>query len=379
MISRPFWLNQIENSWQKAPIVWLTGVRRVGKSTLCQELTDALYFNCDLPRVADQLKDIEQFYSQVKSKKIILDEIHQLPDPSKILKIAADSFPKLKILATGSSTLSATQKFRDSLAGRKRVIHLLPVLASELAAFGSSDVRLRLLRGGLPQCLLSQDHDLSFYSEWLDSFYARDVQELFRIEKRSNFLKLIELLLRQSGGLIEITSLAKHAGLSRPTVMNYIEVLQITHAITLIRPFAGGGRREIVAQPKAYGFDTGFVAYARSWTELRPTDLGPLWEHLVLETLRSFTPDKEIHFWRDKQQTEIDFVIPRNRSSIDAIECKWSSTTTTTHNFKKFRANYPDGKNILVSNQEAETYIRTIEGLDIIFTNLLGLTNALKS
>lgn len=379
MISRPFWLSQIEKSWEKAPIVWLTGVRRVGKTTLCQELTDALYLNCDLPSVANQLNDIEQFYSQTKNQKIILDEIHQLPDPSKILKIAADSFPKLRILATGSSTLSATQKFRDSLAGRKRVIHLLPVLATELASFGASDIRFRLLRGGLPQCLLSKDHDLDFYSEWLDSFYARDVQELFRIEKRSHFLKLLELLLRQSGSLMEITSLAKHTGLSRPTVMNYVEVLQVTHAITLIRPFADGGRREIVAQPKAYGFDTGFVAYARSWTDLRPTDLGPLWEHLVLETLRSFTADKDIHFWRDKQQTEIDFVIPRNRSSIDAIECKWSTTTATTHNFQKFRANYPDGKNILVSNQEADTYVRTIEGMEITFTNLLGLNNVLKS
>ncbi len=377
MIPREFWKTQIVKAWEKAPIVWLTGVRRVGKTTLTKEIGDAVYLNCDLPSVVQQLQEIEQFYSSLAVKKIILDEIHQLPDPSKLLKIAADDFPELKVLATGSSTLSATQKFRDSLAGRKRVIHLLPVLASELNAFGVSDIKHRLLRGGLPQCLLSEEHDLPFYAEWLDSFFARDVQELFRVEKRSAFLKLFEMLLRQSGSLMEVTSLSKHCGISRPTVMNYLDVLQMTHAVILLRPFADGGRREIVAQPKVYGFDTGFVAYSRAWTDLRPSDLGPLWEHLVLETLRSFTPDKDIHFWRDKQRTEIDFVIPRSRSSVDAIECKWSASAFETQAFSKFRTNYPEGRNVLVSTQETKPYTRLIDGLELTFTNVLDLQSVL--
>lgn len=112
---------------------------------------------------------------------MVLDEVHQLPDPSRLLKIGADAFPKLKILATGSSTLAATQKFRDSLTGRKRVVELVPVLHEELPAFGMTDY---LLRGGLPPALLAKEHNPEFYAEWLDSYFARDVQELFRLEKR---------------------------------------------------------------------------------------------------------------------------------------------------------------------------------------------------
>jgi predicted AAA+ superfamily ATPase len=149
---------------------------------------------------------------------VILDEVHQLPDPSRVLKIAADEFPGLKVLATGSSTLAATEKFRDSLTGRKRQVHLLPVLSAELPAFGIRSLELRLHRGGLPAALLADEHDPETYAEWLDSFFARDVQELFRVEKRTSFLKLVETLLRQSGGLAEVTSLAAASGLSRPTV-----------------------------------------------------------------------------------------------------------------------------------------------------------------
>ncbi len=84
-------------------------------------------------------------------------------DPSRLLKIAADAFPKLKILATGSSTLAATRKFRDSLTGRKRVVSLVPVLYQELPSFGIKSIRQRLLRGGLPSVLVDHQDRNEFF------------------------------------------------------------------------------------------------------------------------------------------------------------------------------------------------------------------------
>ena len=107
------------------------------------------------------------------------DEIHQLRDPTRLRKIGADVFPKLKILATGSSTLAASRKFRDTLTGRKRLVHLTPVLFEELPAFGGVALGKRLLHGGLPPALLAEAKRPSFYREWVDSFFARDVQALF--------------------------------------------------------------------------------------------------------------------------------------------------------------------------------------------------------
>jgi len=48
-----------------------------------------------------------------------LDEVHRLDNPSELLKIAADHYPDLKIIATGSSTLGASDRFKDTLTGRK--------------------------------------------------------------------------------------------------------------------------------------------------------------------------------------------------------------------------------------------------------------------
>jgi predicted AAA+ superfamily ATPase len=110
MISRTFWLNRIIEAWKSRPIVWLSGVRRT--------FQEALYCNCDLPSMLSRIADPEFFYSSVQNgSMVVFDEVHRVPDPSLLLKIGADEFPYLKILATGSSTLAATRKFRDSLTG----------------------------------------------------------------------------------------------------------------------------------------------------------------------------------------------------------------------------------------------------------------------
>ncbi len=284
-----------------------------------------------------------------------MDEVHQLPDPSRLLKIGADTRQGLKILATGSSTLAATRKFRDSLAGRKRSIHLLPVLVEELPAFGVTDLRHRLFRGGLPEALLAR-HD----------------------EKRAAFMLLLETLLRQSGGLIEHTSLTRACGLSRPTIVHSLDVLQVTHAVHLLRPFHGGGRQELLHQPKVDGFDTGFVCHARGFGELRTEDCGLLWEHVVLDTLLSIAEPLKIHFWRDKRQREIDFVVPRPRGPVDVIECRWDPEAFDAKALGVFREIYPEGRNFVVAPIGAEHYERTIQGLRLTITNLAELRRLLQ-
>ncbi|KKM26623.1 hypothetical protein LCGC14_1582950, partial [marine sediment metagenome] len=277
---RPFWINNIKQAWEKRPVVWLSGVRRVGKTTLAKMFPEAVYLNCDLPSVVRMLADPEPFYDSLdKNAVVVFDEIHRVEDPSRLLKIAADVYAHLKILATGSSTLAATKKFRDSLTGRKKMIYLPPVLWNECSdVFGIKDFDHRLLNGGLPEPLLSQIKDASFFSEWIDSFYARDIQELFSIRNRTGFIKLLHLILRQSGCLLDYTNLAKLSDLSRPTVKAHIEAMCIAHAMFFLIPFHGGGRREITHRPKCYAFDTGFVTFIKGWDSIREDDRGLLWE-----------------------------------------------------------------------------------------------------
>jgi predicted AAA+ superfamily ATPase len=367
MIERPFWLRRIEEVWRDVPIAWLCGVRRCGKTTLAQSLGEEriLYLNCDLPAVADMVSDPQVFFRHCPKRVVVFDEIHQLRDPARLLKIGADAFPKLRILATGSSTLAASKKFRDTLTGRKRTIHLPPVLWDELAAFGVT-LPQRLYHGGLPAALLADAKRPALYREWMDSFFARDIQRLFGFRDVDRFNALLEYVLRQSGGQLEITKTAAALGITRPTVESHLRALEITHAATLVRPFHGGGQNEIVKMPKVYGFDTGFVSFARGWDPLRHEDLGLLWEHVVLEHLQAHFPETPARYWRDKSGNEVDFVLPRRRDEVDAIECKWTVGAFDSAALKVFRGAYPKGRNFLVSPAGDPRHVRRYGKLEVI-------------
>ena len=199
MVLRKWWIDKISQAWKKHSITWLSGVRRVGKTFLCKSLSNAEYFDCELPRVRRMIEDPEAFLKDLRGETVIIDEIHRLGNPSEILKIAADHYPDIKIIATGSSTLGASTKFRDTLTGRKSELWLTPMISNDLKDFSNTNLIHRFLHGGLPPFFLSQKIPESDFQEWMDAYWAKDIQELFRLERRYSFLKFIEFLIVQSG------------------------------------------------------------------------------------------------------------------------------------------------------------------------------------
>ena len=371
MIYRPFWIDRINDAWKLRSIVWLSGVRRSGKTTLSKMIPDTRYYNCDMPSVVRQLEDPEYFLRNHNDESIIIfDEIHRLGNPDIVLKLAADEFPGLKILATGSSTLFAVKKFRDSLTGRKINLYFPPVLWKEcIEDFNIYNFDRRLLHGGLPEMLLADNRNFDFYSEWIDSYYARDIQELFNIRNRTGFLKLLNILFLQSGGLMDVSGLAKNSGLSRPTVMMHLEALQIAHAINVVPPFFGGGRKEIVKRPKIYAFDTGFVSFVNGWNEIRDDDRGLLWEHLVLDMLS--VKYSKVFYWRNKNRNEIDFVIKRYENKVDVFECKINPLRFDPNSLFIFRKFYPDGNNYCFTPHISTPYLRRFNDLEVKFISTI--------
>jgi predicted AAA+ superfamily ATPase len=252
------------------------------------------------------------------------------------------------VVATGSSTLQASAKFRDTLTGRKYQVWLTPMISEDLVDFGAADLNHRLQFGGLPPFFLSPEVPRKGFEEWMDSYWARDIQELFRVEKKVGFERLLELLLVQSGGMFEATSFTTPCELARATVVNYLGVLEETRIVHVIRPYATHRAAEIVSTPKVYGFDTAFVCHYRGWDTLRPEDLGYLWEHYVLNEIHGRSQRQDVRYWRDKDGHEIDFVLARPGRPPLAIECKWSVAGFETRNLRSFRRRYPEGENWIV-------------------------------
>jgi hypothetical protein len=377
MKRRDFWERQLEDAWGSRSVLWLSGVRRVGKTTLCRSLESVEYFDCELPRVRARMEDPEAFLRALRGKRIVLDEIHRLANPSELLKIAADHFPDIGVLATGSSTLGASAKFRDTLAGRKAELWLTPLCERDLGSFEAPDLGYRLLRGGLPPFFLSPELPERDFQEWMDAFWAKDIQELFRLERRHSFQRFVELLMAGSGGIFEATRFARPCEVSRTTITNYLAALEATFVAHVVRPFTTHSPTEIVSAPKVYGFDTGFVCYYRAWHDLRAEDLELLWEHYVLNELHANLQTRKIQYWRDKQGHELDFVLARRGASPVAIECKWKAATFDAAALLSFRRRYPQGPSYVVAQDVDRAYSRNIKGLDVEFVSLTELITAL--
>ena len=379
MVQRHFWQERVEQAWRERSVVWLAGVRRAGKTVLCQSLPDVEYFDCELPRTRRMMEDPQAFLDGQGNRRVVLDEIHRLPNPSQLLKIAADHYPRMRVLATGSSTLGASAKFKDTLAGRKRNVWLTPMCLEDLKDAKRPDLRHRFLRGGLPPFFFGEAFPERDFQEWMDAYWAKDVQELFRLERRSSFQKFSELLMRQSGGLFEATRFTGPCEVSRTTIANYLKVLEATFVAHVIRPFSTHRPTEIVSAPKVYGFDTGFVAYYRGWQDLRQEDLGVLWEHFVLNQIMARQQTREIAYWRDKRGHEVDFILTGQRHHPMAVECKWSASDFNATNLQAFRRQYPNGENVVLAQDVDREFNRRYGVLTVRFENLQAWANALGS
>lgn len=379
MVVRSYWLDRIQERLQGRSVLWLSGVRRAGKTYLCKSIPDAEYFDCELPRVRRAIEDPERFLEDLKGRTVVLDEIHRLQNPSEILKIGADHFPDTKIVATGSSTLGASSKFKDTLTGRKNELWLTPMISEDLAPFENTDLRHRFLRGGLPPFFLSESLPERYFQEWMDAYWAKDVMELFRLEKRHSFTKCVELLFSQSGGIFEASKFARSCEISRQTVMNYLAILSDTFVVHIVRPFSSHRPTEIVSAPKVYAFDTGFFCYYRGWHDLRQDDLGTLWEHYVMNELFGRLQTRKLSYWRDKHHHEIDIIIDVRGGNPIAIECKWSASDVDTKNIHAFRKQYPLGDNFVVASDVDRPYSRKLGDSIIRFVSLADLSKTLRS
>jgi hypothetical protein len=160
---------------------------------------------------------------------------------------------------------------------------------------------------------------------------------------------------------------------SHTTIANYLSVLEETFVLHVLRPFNSHKSSEIVAAPKVYMFDTGFVCYYRGLYGVTPKEAGFLWEHYVLNELQARLQLRNICYWRDKQGHEIDFIIKRRGLPPVAIEAKWRNRDFDFNNMKVFKRQYPDAQVFVVTSDLTETKIEKFSGVSVKFIGLSGL------
>jgi hypothetical protein len=363
----------------------VTGARQTGKSTLlrqletyCKEnLIPCVFLNLENKVILTELQgsplNVLKYLPDTDERTVVfIDEVQYLDDPSNFLKHLYDEHrEQIKIVASGSSAFYMDHRFKDSLAGRKKIFRLYTCSFDEyLLLSGKPDLqeeksrlvlnkdakstRINYLQqewetymiyGGYPAIITEPDkrEKANRLREIRDSFVKRDILES-GITNETAFYNLFRILAGQSGNLVNVNELASTLRIRNETVNNYMNVMQKCFHIALPSPFSRNLRKELTKMPKVFMLDTGLrnCLIDNFQPVASRIDKGELWENTFFRILANKYDLDSIHFWRTSEGNEVDFLVSGTEEPPQAIEVKYDQAHIKPNKYGLFTKAYPE-------------------------------------
>ena len=306
-------------------LVFVSGPRQVGKSTLARSLLDerGVYLNWDIRSHKRVIKDIAW---PKDASLVVLDELHKLPRWKNLLKGVIDEFGnRPPVLVTGSARLEILRKSGDALTGRTYHHRLHPVDVSEGSQFtprldpGARVSRL-LQTGGFPEAYLHPENAERLRNDRFDIVVREDLRDLSRTSALQAIELLIELLRERVASRVSFSNLAEDLSVAMPTVKSWVGLLERLYLVFTVKPYARGLARSLRKEPKVYFYDC-----AAAFDEV-----GGRLENLVACSLLKRCHLEEdttgrklrLFYFRDRDGREVDFVVTEGPRVKWCIEVK---------------------------------------------------------
>lgn len=370
-------MEQLIRSLLPGKVLVLYGPRQVGKTTLARDLINAVPYRSKFIN-ADELLYREALSSQSRQRLgellgeaelLVIDEAQRVPEIGINLKILVDSFPAVRVLATGSASFDLANKISESLTGRKLTFTLYPVSYGELQkSIGTLEARGQLERwlvwGGYPTMITTLDVNLRLrlMNELVGSYLYRDILELEGVRRADKIVDLLRLLAFQIGHDVSVAELAANLSLNRLTVDKYLGLLEKVFVIFRVGGFSRNLRKEISKNDRYYFYDNGVRnSLIQNFNGLsQRNDVGQLWENFLMVERRKANQNAgrmvNAYFWRTYDQKEIDY-IEEQGGQIRGYEFKWQADALRKGTKREFLAAYPDAELSVIHSENFEAFI----------------------
>lgn len=358
-------------------VVVLYGPRQVGKTTLCQELIRECPFSSKFIN-ADELMFREVLSSQNSQKLgeilsdaelLVIDEAQRVPEIGLNLKLMVDSFPNVRIIATGSSSFDLANRISEPLTGRALTYTLFPISFTEISnTLGKLEARSQLERwliwGGYPA--ISANDNPAFREQLLGnlvgSYLYKDILEMDGIRRSDKIVNLLRLLAFQIGNEVSIAELATSLALHRQTVERYLDLLEKSFVIFRVDGFSRNLRKEITKNSRYYFYDNGVRnSLIQNFNPLNlRQDIGQIWENYLMVERRKnnqhFSRSVNTFFWRTYDQKEID-CIEEYGGRLYGYEFKWNAKEIRKSVSNEFKRAYPISRLQSIHRENFEDFI----------------------
>lgn len=336
--------NTINNKLGQQKVIMLYGTRRVGKTTLIQNIADkhnedVLLLQGEDMNVAGILQErtIANYKRLIGSKKIIvIDEAQAIQYIGHKLKLMIDNIKGITIIVTGSSSFDLIAEAGEPLVGRQLIYQLYPIAQAELVQIEDllatkANLEQRLIYGGYPELWhLADNAEKEIYLKSLVSSYLlKDILVYEAVKGADILYRLLQLLAFQVGSVVSTVELANTLQLSKNTVERYLDLLSKVFIIYPLSGYSNNLRKEVSKSKKWYFFDNGIRnALINNFSPVNSrNDIGQLWEQYFLAERLKFNSYKGYHpqyyFWRTYDQQELDLIEVNSKQELTAFECKW--------------------------------------------------------
>ncbi len=347
-----------------SPAVLIHGPRQCGKTTLAKQVGSRLGYmylslDDDVARRAAE-SDPVGFVGDLPDR-VILDEVQKVPTLFASLKTVIDRRRTPgRFILTGSANVLLLPSLSDSLTGRLEILRLHPLTQCELqrresgfieALFSGSfptrsfrrlgrDLVERIVAGGYPAALARRPgrRRATWYRNYIETLVQRDVRDLRRIRSLDVLPRLLSLIATQTGCLLNVSDLASPFQLSRPTIQDYVTLLERVFLMERLPPWHSNRLSRIVKTPKVHvgdsGLATALLGVDTAALESDRSLLGHLLETFVFQELRRQAswqedPIRLFHF-RDRDGVEVDMVLEQGARRLVGVEVKASATVRPT-------------------------------------------------
>ncbi|MDP3989495.1 MAG: ATP-binding protein [bacterium] len=324
-------------------IIILTGMRRVGKTTLFRQIANDLenkvFFDFENPLDSKLFEDVD--YNDVFERIIVrggldrtqrinvfIDEVQLYPGVSRVAKYLHDHY-NIKFFLTGSASYYLKNLFPETLAGRKVIFELFPLSFEEFLLFRGVDIEhFHALQKKHPVSLVDFEIYDALYEEYVrwggfpevvlatteekkreraegifTSYYQKEVVQLGDWSKKEQFRDLIILLASRVGSRIDPTKLASELGITRVTLLNYVAFLEATYFVSFASRFSRNKDVVVSGSKKAYVCDNGIMRV------IAETSVGMQIENAVFHQLSRQQDTTHLYYFQTERGNGIDFVV----------------------------------------------------------------------
>ena len=217
----------------------------------------------------------------------------------------------------------------ESMAGRVATFDLLPFSTEESPKVG-------WFRGGFPEVVLRPRSADVWFRSYVRTYLERDVRQVTAIRDLATFRRFLALVASRCGQILNRTDLAAPLGVSVPTVSQWLSVLEVTGQILLVSPYFENFGKRLTKSPKLYFVDPGLLCHllgiASEEELVRSPFAGPAFEGFVASEIVKAQVNagrpRALHFFRDREGLEVDFVVPRGAGRLALVEAKASRTVS---------------------------------------------------